>query len=51
MGITSKKFNEIKLYGLDNHPKICRKCERLNNSANTLCWYCNLRFETQAKGE
>jgi hypothetical protein len=38
-------MTNIKLYGLDLNPKKCNKCERPNNSLNTLCWYCNSRFE------
>jgi len=38
-------ISEIKLYGLDNNPKTCKNCHRLNHSSNTICWYCDKRLE------
>jgi uncharacterized paraquat-inducible protein A len=45
-----KKNNGKKIkYGLDEKPKYCNWYNRLNNSENTHCWYCDKKFKLKQR--
>jgi len=36
---------EIRIYWLDQFPKKCNRCKKMNNSENTICCYCKNKFD------
>jgi translation initiation factor 2 gamma subunit (eIF-2gamma) len=40
---------EIQLHYADEKGKRCPKCKIKNHISNTLCWFCNNKFERKEK--